>query len=75
MASTASLPVPAILLDKLCDPLAIFQSRHLRKFIAKGVISCQIARKSYVEKLDPQPQLLVEWGLMKLKAWRSSVSS
>jgi hypothetical protein len=28
-----------------------------------------------VEKLDPQPQLLVEWGLMKLKAWRSSVSS
>jgi hypothetical protein len=31
--------------------------------------------KNYVEKLDPQPQLLVEWGLMKLKAWRISVSS
>ena len=29
----------------------------------------------YVEKLEPQPQDLVEWGLMKLKPWRMRVSS
>ena len=29
----------------------------------------------YVEKLEPQPQDLVEWGLMKLNAWRIRVSS
>ena len=28
-----------------------------------------------VEKLEPQPQDLVEWGLMKLKPWRMRVSS
>jgi len=30
---------------------------------------------TYVEKLEPQPQLLVECGLMKLKPWRIRVSS
>ena len=30
---------------------------------------------SYEEKLEPQPQLLVELGLMKLKPWRMRVSS
>ena len=29
----------------------------------------------YEEKLEPQPQLLVELGLMKLKPWRMRVSS
>ena len=31
--------------------------------------------KFYEEKLEPQPQLLVELGLMKLKPWRMRVSS
>ena len=31
--------------------------------------------KFYEEKLEPQPQDLVEWGLMKLKPWRMRVSS
>jgi hypothetical protein len=30
---------------------------------------------AYVEKDEPQPQDLVEWGLMKLKPWRMRVSS
>ena len=30
---------------------------------------------TYAEKLEPQPQLLVELGLMKLKPWRMRVSS
>jgi hypothetical protein len=38
--------------------------------------TCQIAEEfSYDEKEEPQPQLLVELGLMKLKPWRMSVSS
>jgi hypothetical protein len=30
---------------------------------------------THAEKLEPQPQLLVELGLMKLKPWRMRVSS
>jgi hypothetical protein len=32
-------------------------------------------RGGYVENDEPQPQDLVEWGLMKLKPWRMRVSS
>ncbi len=37
--------------------------------------SCNLWIPRQVEKLDPQPQLLVELGLMKLKPWRMRVSS
>ena len=34
-----------------------------------------LPEKLYAEKEEPQPQDLVELGLMKLKPWRISVSS
>ena len=35
----------------------------------------RVGKYRYAEKLDPQPQLFVEFGLMKLKPCRINVSS
>jgi hypothetical protein len=72
VTSHGALPVLAIPLDNF-DQIAIFQlvtSASLSRPTEKAV-----KLTNYVEKLEPQPQDLVEWGLMKLKAWRIRVSS
>ncbi len=64
--------LPAILLDAF-DEISIF---HLdltkdRCRARAGILETKV----YAEKEEPQPQLLVELGLMKLKPWRMRVSS
>jgi hypothetical protein len=70
VASAAAFQEPTILLNPLYD-LAIFQILTATSLSR----AAKEAARFYVEKLEPQPQDLVEWGLMKLKPWRMRVSS
>lgn len=71
-----TLPAPAISLDEL-GSIGIFQSVTAIQSIALCYSGLKVTpdARFYVEKEEPQPQDLVEWGLMKLKAWRMRVSS
>ena len=55
---------------------AIFSRQRAQqgKFYEVGDVA-RILVAHYVENDEPHPQLFVECGLMKLKAWRISVSS
>jgi hypothetical protein len=75
VAACGVVKVPAVLLEKF-NQVAIFQSVTSTSLCSEMAKPVKLLKEfGYDEKLEPQPQLLVELGLMKLKPWRIRVSS
>ena len=69
MASHLMDKIPAALLDEFRDLSVLHIARE------NTIFACGVNKVIYAEKLEPQPQDFVEFGLMKLKPWRIRVSS